>query len=229
MRQGASTSLIVKRRRIPLTASGWTVAVLGVVAYVGGWLLGWVELMVVAAGCLLVLLVAVPFVIGRLALDVERTLEPERVTVGDRVGRRGARHQPPPHADRVAHDRGARRGRPVRLDIPPLGPGRATEAVYPLPTRAPRRGRGRPGPDRQDRPARPDAPGDRPDRHADAVGAPAGRRARRRCRSASPRTSRARRRTPRRPATSPSTPCASTSSATTTATSTGCRRRAPAS
>src|SRR5262249_27490733 len=25
-------------------------------------------------------------------------------------------------------------GRPLRLDVPPLGPGRATEAVYPLPT-----------------------------------------------------------------------------------------------
>ena len=75
----------MKQRRIPLTASGWTIAVLAVVAYAGGWILGWVELMVVAAGCLLVLLVALPFVIGRLQLDVERTLEPERVTVGDRA------------------------------------------------------------------------------------------------------------------------------------------------
>ena len=54
----------MKPRRIPLTASGWTVAVLGVVAYVGGWLLGWVELMVVAAGCLIALIVALPFVIA---------------------------------------------------------------------------------------------------------------------------------------------------------------------
>ncbi len=65
------------RRAIPLTASGWTVLVLAVVAYVAGWLLGWVELLVVAAGCLIVLAVALPFVIGRLALDVERTLEPD--------------------------------------------------------------------------------------------------------------------------------------------------------
>ena len=71
-------------RRIPLTASGWTVLALGVVSYVGGWLLGWVELMVVAAGCLVVLLTAVPFIVGRLSLSVERVLEPERVTVGDR-------------------------------------------------------------------------------------------------------------------------------------------------
>ncbi|MET0144395.1 MAG: DUF58 domain-containing protein [Ilumatobacteraceae bacterium] len=122
------------RPRTPLTASGWTVLVLGVLAYVGGWLLGWVELMVVAAGCSIVLAVALPFVIGRLALDVERTLEPERVTVGDRAvavvrvtnPRRG------PIASRTIEEHVG--GRPLRLDIPPLGPGRATEAVYTLPT-----------------------------------------------------------------------------------------------
>ena len=48
----------MRRRTTPLTASGWTVAVLAVVAYAAGWLLGWVELMVIAAGCLIVLAVA---------------------------------------------------------------------------------------------------------------------------------------------------------------------------
>jgi uncharacterized protein (DUF58 family) len=124
----------MKPRTIPLTASGWTVAVLAVVAYVGGWLLGWVELMVVAAGCLLVLAIALPFVIGRLQLDVERTLEPERVTVGDRAVAvmRVTNPRRTPIASRTIEEHIA--GRPVRLDIPPLGPGRATEAVYPLPT-----------------------------------------------------------------------------------------------
>jgi uncharacterized protein (DUF58 family) len=124
----------MKRRRIPLTASGWTVAVLAVAAYVGGWALGWVELMVVAAGCLIVLAVAVPFVVGRLTLDVQRTLEPERVTVGDRAVAvmRVTNPRRTPIASRAIEEHIA--GRPVRLDIPPLGPGRATEAVYPLPT-----------------------------------------------------------------------------------------------
>ncbi len=124
----------MKPRTIPLTASGWTVAVLAVVAYVGGWLLGWVELMVVAAGCLLVLAIALPFVVGRLQLDVERTLEPERVTVGDRAVAvmRVTNPRRTPIASRTIEEHIA--GRPVRLDIPPLGPGRATEAVYPLPT-----------------------------------------------------------------------------------------------
>ncbi len=117
-----------------MTASGWTVAVLAAVTYVGGWQLGWVELMVVAAGCLIVLLVAVPFVVGRLALDVTRTLEPERVTAGDRAVAvvRVSNPRRTPIASRTIEEHVA--GRPLRLDIPPLGGGRATEAVYTLPT-----------------------------------------------------------------------------------------------
>jgi uncharacterized protein (DUF58 family) len=124
----------MKRPAIPFTASGWTVAVLAVVAYVGGWQLGWVELMVVAAGCLIVLAVALPFVIGRLALDVERTLEPERITVGDKAVAvmRVTNPRRTPLASRTIEEHVG--GRPLRLDVPPLGPGRSTEAVYPLPT-----------------------------------------------------------------------------------------------
>ena len=90
--------------------------------------------MVVAAGCLVVLLVALPFVIGRLALDVERTLEPERVTVGDRAIAvvRVTNPRRTPISSRTIEDHVG--GRPLRLDIPPLGAGRSTEAVYTLPT-----------------------------------------------------------------------------------------------
>ena len=121
-------------RRVPLTASGWTVLVLGVVAYLAGWRLGWVELMVVAAGCLIVLVLAIPFVVGRLALDVRRSLEPDRVTVGDRSVAVVTVLNPrrTPISSRTIEDHVGRR--PLRLDIPPLGPGRGTEAVYTLPT-----------------------------------------------------------------------------------------------
>src|SRR5262245_32825699 len=90
--------------------------------------------MVVAAGCLIVLVVALPFVVGRLTLDVERTLEPERVTVGDRAVAvvRVTNPRRTPAASRTIEEHVG--GRPLRLDIPPLGPGRSTEAVYPLPT-----------------------------------------------------------------------------------------------
>lgn len=121
-------------RRVPLTASGWTILLLGVAAYVAGWLLGWVELLVIAAGCLLVLAAAVPFVVGRLALDVERELEPERVTVGEPAVAVMSVRNPrrTPISSRTIEEHVG--PRPLRLDIPPLGPGRATEAVYALPT-----------------------------------------------------------------------------------------------
>ena len=124
----------MKRLRLPLTAAGWTVLVLGIVSYIGGWRLGWTELMVVAAGCLLVLAVGVPFVVGRLALEVERTLEPDRVTVGDRAVAvmRVTNPRRTPIASRTIEEQVS--GRPVRLDIPPLGAGRSTDAVYTLPT-----------------------------------------------------------------------------------------------
>ena len=37
---------------VPLTVAGMLVVALGVSGYIGGWRLGWVEFMVVAAGCL---------------------------------------------------------------------------------------------------------------------------------------------------------------------------------
>ena len=108
-----SATVAVKRRRIPLTASGWTVAVLAVVAYVGGWLLGWVELMVVAAGCL--------HRAGRRPAVRHRPARARRrADAGAGAGhrrrprrRRDAGDQPATHADRLAHDRGARRWPPA--------------------------------------------------------------------------------------------------------------------
>ncbi|MFV0308274.1 MAG: DUF58 domain-containing protein [Desertimonas sp.] len=120
--------------RVPLTASGWAVAALGAVAYLVGWQLGWLELMVIAAGCALVLAAAVPFVLGRLALDVERHLDPIRVTAGEPAVAVVAIRNPrrAPTGSRVIEDH--IQGRPVRLDVPPLAPGRTTEAMFSLPT-----------------------------------------------------------------------------------------------
>lgn len=110
------------------------VLVLGVLAYLIGWRLGWTELMVVAAACLIVLALALPFVIGRLALHMERTLEPQRVTTGEpAVGvLRITNNRKLPTGGRIIEDHIDKRR--FRLDIPSLGPGRTTEAVYPLPT-----------------------------------------------------------------------------------------------
>jgi len=69
----------------PVTTAGIAVFALAVGAYVGGWQLGWVELLVVAAGCLLAMLLAVPFVLGRTRLDVTRSLSDDRIEAGETI------------------------------------------------------------------------------------------------------------------------------------------------
>ncbi len=73
------------RRAVPLTPVGFGITTLGLLAYVAGWQLGWIELGVVAAACLVALTIAVPFVLGRSRVDLERTLARDRVEVGDLV------------------------------------------------------------------------------------------------------------------------------------------------
>ena len=70
----------------PVTPAGRTVAVLAVAAWVVGWQTGWHELMVVAAACVLVLVVAVLFTLGRLDVTVTTDLEPPRVVAGVTFG-----------------------------------------------------------------------------------------------------------------------------------------------
>lgn len=133
------------RRIVPLTAIGLPVLLLGTVAYIAGWQLGWIELMVVAAGCAFALAIGIPFIIGRLALDMERVLEPARVTVGDRAvatlritnprrsptsGRRIEEVLTP----QASAGQATSEPRRLALDVPSLGPHRSTEAVFSLPT-----------------------------------------------------------------------------------------------
>ena len=66
-----------------LTASGRAIAMLTLVSYFAGVVLGWTELLVLAAACGLALLVSVPFVVGHHGLTIERSLHPVRVTVDD--------------------------------------------------------------------------------------------------------------------------------------------------
>ncbi len=71
--------------RTPLTTIGLGVLALGLVCWLVGWQLGWIELAVVAAGCSLALVVAIPFIVGGSRLRLERTLSADRITVGDRL------------------------------------------------------------------------------------------------------------------------------------------------
>ena len=122
-----------RRQRIPLTSIGWIVAATTVGSYLVGWRLGWLESMIMAAGGLAALLIAVPFVVGRSGIDLVREVEPDRVMRGE-----------PAAATLVARAAG-RPSRGVRVDdsigddvvvvdIPPMLPGGEHTAYYRLPT-----------------------------------------------------------------------------------------------
>jgi uncharacterized protein (DUF58 family) len=119
---------------VPLTGAGVVAFFLGVIAYVTGWRTGWVELMVLAAGCLAALLLALPFVVGRIRLEVTRTIEPGRVEVGEKslavLSVRNSGRTPT--APRFIEDRTP--GGALGVDVPALAAGATTEAVYGLPT-----------------------------------------------------------------------------------------------
>lgn len=70
---------------IPLTRLGWLLAVLGCVVWAAGVRLGWIELLIIAAGVLLVPAVALLWVVRRRALIVDVELVRSRVVVGDQA------------------------------------------------------------------------------------------------------------------------------------------------
>ena len=132
------------RRLVPATGFGLVVAVVGLACWVVGWQLGWVELLVVAAGCLVALVLAIPFVIGRSRLDLQRSLHPQRVMVGERcVARLTARntsHTPMRAVRVVEHTTAplnaltAGTSRRIELDVPRLHGGESHVVEYELPT-----------------------------------------------------------------------------------------------
>ena len=91
----------------PMTALGRTVTVVGLVAWAVGAKLGWNEMMIVAAACVIALLIAILFTLGRTELKVDTAIVPPRVVAGERaVGEFTVRNV------------GKRRMLPVRLELP---------------------------------------------------------------------------------------------------------------
>src|SRR5688500_5848161 len=64
---------------------GWTVLVAGVGLVVAAASTDWRELAVLAAACLLVFVLALPFLVGRTRVHVDVVLQPERVIAGGSV------------------------------------------------------------------------------------------------------------------------------------------------
>jgi len=120
-------------RSVP-TSTAWLLLVTGIISFIAGWRLGWVELFVVAAACGAAILLAIPFILGRSTLDLERIVNPTRVTVGDRAlaemraSNAGTRRSP----GVIVEERIA--GALTPIEIPELRSGQAAEFLYNLPT-----------------------------------------------------------------------------------------------
>lgn len=125
----------VRRAVRPITSLGWTLVVVGLVAWYAGVRLQWEELLILAGACLVALTIAVALTVGRLALDISVAVRPERVEVGEEaiavVRVRNPRGRP---------SLGARIEVPVGAVVHPveigaLGAGQEAEDQWIVPTR----------------------------------------------------------------------------------------------
>jgi uncharacterized protein (DUF58 family) len=66
-----------------ITAVGWTMMVVVPLAFVFGYVLGWVELITAAWAGVVLIVIALVYLIGRSALDIELKVAHSRVVVGD--------------------------------------------------------------------------------------------------------------------------------------------------
>ncbi len=71
----------------PITALGWTLVFIGGVAWVVGARLGWEELLILSGATIVIVVLSLAMTLGRLGLDIEISVQPERLEVGgDAVG-----------------------------------------------------------------------------------------------------------------------------------------------
>ncbi len=97
----AGTSLRV------VTALGWTILGLAISAWIAGTQFGWREMLIIAATCLILLVVAGLSTLGKLDLSSHLKVEPARVVVGERAA-----------GSMIMHNRSSRRSRAVRVELP---------------------------------------------------------------------------------------------------------------
>jgi uncharacterized protein (DUF58 family) len=123
------------RIEVDVTPAGWATIALGVVSYLVAWRAGWTEFAVVAAAALLAWVLVALTVPRRSSLITTRSLEPDRVTVGDTsIGSLEVRNTGRRRSHRVlAVDTVA--GEPVELPVDSLPAGSSQEVPYTIPTR----------------------------------------------------------------------------------------------
>lgn len=123
-----------RRATAVLTVLGRTTFVVGLLAWLVGWRLGWQEFMLAAATCLLLLVIGLAFTFGRLNVDVGVTMSPPRVVVGQ-----------PASGALTAHNSSTRRLFALRVellvgrglahfDVPTLAAGRSHDELFAIPT-----------------------------------------------------------------------------------------------
>ncbi len=116
----------------PVTTVGAATATLGTASYIAGWQLGWIELLVVAAACLAALLIALPFIVGRSSVEIDRVLEHDRISVGEHVDVRLVASNPGRTPNRRLDVEERVGSGTLDFVVPTLGPGKRHEIPYRL-------------------------------------------------------------------------------------------------
>ena len=82
---GARNGLVRVASRVGsvVTPLGWTIGAVMPIAFIVGYLLNWIELVTLAWACLLLIVIAVIYLIGRNPLTIELRVAHSRVVVGD--------------------------------------------------------------------------------------------------------------------------------------------------
>lgn len=137
-RTGKSDPLRARTRRVTdsILPLGWGVLVGAAVAGIAGSVLGWDELRLVFVGAVLLVMLSVPWIVGRFPIEVRREVDPPRVTVDETAIALLTAHNPTgkPTSPKLAEDRLGDRIVPVPLPI--LGPDKSFQVPYALPTTA---------------------------------------------------------------------------------------------
>ncbi len=130
--------LIAAIRHLPFLRSisrlGWITTALGLAAWVGAWALGWKELAIVAAACLVAVVGSLLFTLGKSNYTVTLDLRPKRVTVGERatgqmlVVNSSGRRQLPGRMELVVGNARA------EFHIPTLANGASHDELFSVPT-----------------------------------------------------------------------------------------------